>query len=87
MKNLEFAAPGSRAYPGNKSLDEACGARLDFGETYTGSDGQVYRNVVLQANKNAKNAELKKIAARNSHQKLGVLRYCGQEGGPGRYVR
>lgn len=55
----------------NKSTDEAIGCRWDFGQRFT-KDGVTYINLVLQANLNANNESLRKMAAKNSHQKLTV---------------
>lgn len=62
--------PGSRAWPSrNKSNDVKAGARVDYGEKFE-KDGQMCRNLVLQANKDANNQELKRLAAADSHKTL-----------------
>ena len=60
--------PGTRATPpqsGNK--DVKIGVRLDNGERYI-KDGVEFQRIKLQVNKNAENATLKTLAAKDSHK-------------------
>lgn len=45
---------------------------MDWGDTFE-RDGKKWRNIVIQANKEAENATLKKIAAANSHKVLAIV--------------
>jgi hypothetical protein len=68
------ARPGTRAWPSrNPAVDEKIGMRWDWGETIGDGDDQG-RNLVLQANKGAKQRGLKRLASRNSHSKLVTIR-------------
>lgn len=59
------ATKGQRLYP-SKSHDKTKNFRLDKGATI--SDNQ--QEIILQANKDAENAEVKKSAQQNSHRIL-----------------
>jgi hypothetical protein len=63
-------SPGTRAAPAQMGKHDAdIGVRLDYGDRIT-RDGIEYQRYKLQANKQAANATIKAIAAKNSHQVL-----------------
>ncbi|KAH7889319.1 hypothetical protein F5I97DRAFT_1843302 [Phlebopus sp. FC_14] len=73
VEGLATAQSGSRAWP-NRTKDRAIGARLDYGEIFVGEDGQRYRNIVFQPNKDAEDRTVAAKAAQNSHQALAKIR-------------
>ena len=74
LEMVRDARPGTRAWPSrNPAVDKKIGMRWDWGETIGDGDDQE-RNLVLQANKGAKQSVLKRLASRNSHSKLMTIR-------------
>jgi hypothetical protein len=68
------ATPGTRAWPRRDSeIDKAIGVRWDWGEKLIVGN-KVVRNLVLQANKGASQEGLRRMAGRDSHAKLLILR-------------
>jgi hypothetical protein len=64
------ATPGVRAWSKrNTVIDQEVGMRWDWGEKVI-VDGRLGRNLVLQANKGARQEVLRQMAGRNSHGKL-----------------
>jgi hypothetical protein len=57
----------------NQVIDKRIGARIDYGEVYM-ENGELYRNMVIQPNKDAENPTLKAKANCNSHQALAKLK-------------
>ncbi|KAF8576252.1 HSP70-domain-containing protein [Ramaria rubella] len=71
--NSKTAKPGARAWPKKDTQgDKRMGLRLDWGEIFE-KDGVKYRNIILQANKDAEQEYLKARAAKDSHAKLATL--------------
>jgi hypothetical protein len=71
--NLATATKGSRAWPTDRTQDKSLGARFDWGELYTGSDGREKRNLCMQPNASADNITMKKKAQASTHQNLAVI--------------
>ncbi|KAH0834678.1 hypothetical protein J3R83DRAFT_10202 [Lanmaoa asiatica] len=69
LSSLATASPGTRAWP-NQTKDRIVSFRVDYGPFYTGPDGNPQRDLVLQANKGAKNPSVAAIAKANPHQVL-----------------
>jgi len=72
LENLATASPGTRAWP-NRTKDRDISFRIDYGPHYTGQDGRLYRNLVLQPNKNTKDPRVAAAASADSHQKLATV--------------
>ena len=73
LGNLATARPGTRAWP-NQSKDHSIAARLDYGGIFVHTDGERYRNFVLQPNKDGKNPNVAALAKKNTHQKLATVK-------------
>lgn len=64
VKKAEHAEQGTRLWPTNMSKDAELNFRLDKGSNV----GEGRAEVILQANKNAKDQSVKKAAQKDSHQ-------------------
>lgn len=62
---------GSRLWPTNRKLDKKLGIRFDLGQKFRDpKTNKLCRNVVLQLNANAENADIREAAGRNgTHSK------------------
>lgn len=64
--------PGTRAFPARtKANDAKFGVRIDNGEIVV-RNGQEYKQYKFQANKEAENSTIRKIAEKNPHGVLAV---------------
>ncbi|KAM6488956.1 hypothetical protein JOM56_015592 [Amanita muscaria] len=69
--NIGNATPGSRAWP-KKTQDKEVGVRLDWGEKFQ-KDGDWFRNLVLQFNKDAENPAINELAKKGTHAKRAIV--------------
>ncbi len=71
VEKAPYATAGSRAFPKNVGANDVhYGARLDWGEKYQKADGNWYRRLYLQPNKDAADSTLKELAQESSHMNL-----------------